>query len=782
MSKRGASQELIARQERMQTTVAESIVREIAQKAADKINAELAMKQVQKAVFDIAVREAKKKAKEFTEWHAENVVKAAVGTIKNVVQRLSERREKKEGNAKLNYEKAVLAARQVEKEIEEQRGQNVLITESFKRQRVGGDFGTGGVMQIEEGAGAGTGDGAGAGAGAGDGTIVPVKEEVKKELKKEGRRGPKDVEFEGVRHREERHKKMGKRAREQRIKELREILASTDADILEGGEEGQMEEVLEERQEVVNELRDFGIIVPAAPTTGPLPKTRDVIGVKREGEPLAIDQGGLGSETRQRIGAAPHVPSPGVKREGEMVVKEEDGAKRQRGVSALPSIITQGLQGTVLGQIVDRQTENAVVPAPPAALPTELQQQVAQVVTAAAPVVASIVPQTPPPAPPAPPAAPPAAAVSEPSPATPADVVEVQDAKGEPLDVTPKEEAFEEVDVEEGVEEAAAGVETDALEGGAGVTAGETPGDGADGRDDIMDPDEQNTFKVDSFQWATGDTNYYTRESRGKLGYGQGVEANVQPIEPFGVTVKPTPDEPKGEKAFKQSDPRFEPFRGQHEIVTQKPQEKGPGAAEDEDVRPFAQKPFAKVGGEIIWIPFYGKTAKMFFTSEDYQELVSHVVEEGGVLKLKAPAPDMLRKMQKTIDDVRTSLRSYDLPAASLRHGDMITRYAEWLELKQIMRAIAKYQKSTTGMYNQAGLFSGNLREAVSKAIDEAVAKIGQDRKQKLARGLQSADPRGIAGGGASAVNPSQLPAYNPFMRTGEPELQRVNTTLPRFF
>jgi len=82
-------------------------------------------------------------------------------------------------------------------------------------------------------------------------------------------------------------------------------------------------------------------------------------------------------------------------------------------------------------------------------------------------------------------------------------------------------------------------------------------------------------------------------------------------------------------------------------------------------------------------------------------------------------------------------------------------------------------------MYNQAGLFSGNLREAVTRAVDEAVGKIDEDRQGKLARGLQSAQPRQQGTGGG--IPPSQLPAYNPFMRK-EGELQRVNTTLPRFF
>lgn len=728
MSKRGADQELVARQERMQTEVSADIVREIAQRAADKINLELRAKKIKEEVDRIAIRIATEKAAELTQ--QQDIYESARLTVSMIAAELEQAKHflAKTPASEKKFEKAKEAARKVEREIE-QRKEGSIVTETLKRQRIG-------PSPMAEGAGAGA--------------IVPVKEEeVKEEVRREGVKG---VDFPGTesriaQHRERRAKRREAnlmRRRRQRIKELQETIESTDADIMEGAEVGQIDEILQERQEAVDELASLGVTdVPPAP------------------EPDMLAEAPSQAVVTTEVKAEPDAPSiPSVIREG------------LRGV--VPGVVPTVLQG--LGVKVEPQVPGAVAPPPPAALPQEVQQQVAHAIHGGAPPAApaAVAPAAPTAVAPAAPTAVAAAAPTAADPAAPvADAVEVQDAQGEPLDVAPQEEAFEEVDVDEG--------EAPAPGPGADVQAGETPGDGADGRDDIMDPDEQNTFKVDSFQWATGDTNYYTRESRAKLGYGQGDEANVQPIEPFGVTVKPALDETKGDKAFKQSDPRFEPFRGQHEIVQQTPQEKAPGASEDESVRPFAQKPFAKVGGEIIWIPFYGKTAKMFFTSEDYQELVSHVVEEGGVLKLKAPAPDMVRKMQSTIDEVRTSLRSYDLPKASLRHGDVITRYAEWLELKQIMKAIAKYQKSTTGMYNQAGLFSGNLREAVSKAVDEAVAKISQDRKQKLARGLQSANPRGIGGAGVAAVNPSQLPAYNPFMRK-DSELERVNTTLPRFF
>ena len=313
-------------------------------------------------------------------------------------------------------------------------------------------------------------------------------------------------------------------------------------------------------------------------------------------------------------------------------------------------------------------------------------------------------------------------------------------------------------------------------------TGGETGGEGADGRDDLLSPDEAKTLVRDDFQWVVKDTKYFKQSERGKIGYGQGSENNVQPIQPFGVGVglNAVKDHTKEASVFKQSDSRFEPFRGQHEIVKQVSGEDSAGSGSGEDIAPVAEKPFAKVSGQIIWLPYYASTVKFFFTHSDFEELVSNVTDDGSSLKLKAPDPGVIQAMQKTVDSVRKALRSsYDLPQIRMRHESLTTRYAEWLELKQIMKAIGKYQKSTSGMYQQAGMFSGNLREAVSKAIDEAVQMSGSKRKRQLGRGL--AGSQATATGEESKDERADFKPYNPFEKR-ERDLKRVRTTLPRFF
>lgn len=353
----------------------------------------------------------------------------------------------------------------------------------------------------------------------------------------------------------------------------------------------------------------------------------------------------------------------------------------------------------------------------------------------------------------------------QPSPTSPAQVY-VTDSQGRPVQA----EKSRAVDVAEGETPDDGHMQTPAQQGG------ETEMDGADGRDDLLDPDEAKTLLRDDFRWVQGDTRYASRESRGKIGYGS--RADVQAVEPFGIHVNKLPEESNGESVFKQSDERFEPFRGLHEIVRQEVREGMKPPAQSDEIVTAAQKPFAKVAGEIIWIPFYERVTRFYFTSEDYRELVSNVVESGGELKLKAPPKDAISKMQGTIDSVRQALSAYGLKKMRLVHDGMHTRFGEWLELKQIMKAISKYQKTTTGEYNQAGLFSGNLREAVGRAIDEAVGKIGEKRKRQLGRGLEGSKRTKTSK--ESEDGPAAFQAYNPFQQRDAP-LQRVHATLPRF-
>jgi hypothetical protein len=353
------------------------------------------------------------------------------------------------------------------------------------------------------------------------------------------------------------------------------------------------------------------------------------------------------------------------------------------------------------------------------------------------------------------------------------DTVMVEDEGGRPLG---REE-------EKDGEEDGGGVDIDTQEVDTQPVAG-VGEEGADGRDDFLSPDELKTLHPDDFQWRTGDSTYATKESRGKIGYG--TRADVQPVEPFGVALVKPLKVHEGDTLIKQAEGGFEPFRGPH-VIEKKPEgeRREAGQAEQPDIEPIANKPFAKIDGRIIWLPFYGKTARYFFTAQDYQELTSHVVEEGGELKLKAPDQNVFQNMQQTIDSVRSALASFGLLQRRLRHETLVTRHAEWLELKQIMKAIAVYEETTAGEYNTAGLFAGNLREAITKALNDTVLKMDGKTKRGMKRGLE-ADQRGVQARstrqrGRGMDDVGGLPPFNPFMRQ-EGTLGKVTETLPRFF
>ena len=323
-------------------------------------------------------------------------------------------------------------------------------------------------------------------------------------------------------------------------------------------------------------------------------------------------------------------------------------------------------------------------------------------------------------------------------------------------------------------------------EKGGGVGGEAQTQTGADGREELLDDAEAKTLVKDTFQWRVKDDKDLSLRNRGGVGYG--TRADIPAIKPFGTTLNVTPDDKEKERVFSQKDERFEKFRGPHEIVDADAKDPSKKAGESEDITPTASKPFAKIGGQIIWIPFYGQMAKTFFTSGDYEELTSHVIHTAGGLKLKAPDPGALKNMDETIKDVRNALRSFGSMKVLLKHEGMVTKHAEWLELRQIMKSIGKYQKTTTGMYNQAGLFSGNLREAVQKAIDDAVGKMSKKKKQRMAQEPEGdatqdePEPKvpGVAGL-KEGEGEASFHAFNPFQDVGG-ELERVRDTFPSLF
>jgi hypothetical protein len=352
-----------------------------------------------------------------------------------------------------------------------------------------------------------------------------------------------------------------------------------------------------------------------------------------------------------------------------------------------------------------------------------------------------------------------------------ADDVVFEDAQGMPVDE--REDTSGKSEVDQGPAPGVSGG------GGDGVGL-----EGADGRDDFPSPDELETLRAKGFQWTTGNTQYKTREERGKIGYG--TRTDVQAVQPFGIDLIRHSGGEESTSVFQQRVSGRGPFEGGHDVENVDPKgpedKSGPGG-KGEDIQPAADKPFAKIEGKIIWIPFYGRAAKFFFTSKDYSELVSHVVESGGTLKLRAPDPKMLEGMQNTIDMVRKSLASLGVTQTRLRHEGLVTRHAEWLELQQLMRAIAEYQATTAGEYNTAGLFAGNLRNAITKALMDTVGKMDGKTSQVMKRGLEDAslgNPQADKRQKQASDSDSREP-YNPF-QIQEGMLQTQHATLPKFF
>jgi len=83
-------------------------------------------------------------------------------------------------------------------------------------------------------------------------------------------------------------------------------------------------------------------------------------------------------------------------------------------------------------------------------------------------------------------------------------------------------------------------------------------------------------------------------------------------------------------------------------------------------------------------------------------------------------------------------------------HSSLESKYAEWLELKQLGIAFAAYEQSTTGTYNTASLFAGSLRQAVDKAIRDVTDKMGLSQKPKE-------DTRSVIGEGDSTTRESEI-------------------------
>ncbi len=138
--------------------------------------------------------------------------------------------------------------------------------------------------------------------------------------------------------------------------------------------------------------------------------------------------------------------------------------------------------------------------------------------------------------------------------------------------------------------------------------------------------------------------------------------------------------------------------------------------ASTEDVYSFL--PFAKLGGSIVWIPRHVQAARFFFTSDDYNELVSHI-RDGNPLTLDATNDVDPLVMRTSITSSHQTLIQFcqlNPPLPTSASTEQV--YAEWLEMKQIGKAVSRYQQITGGMYENTDLtMKGGIRAAVASAL-----------------------------------------------------------------
>ena len=201
-----------------------------------------------------------------------------------------------------------------------------------------------------------------------------------------------------------------------------------------------------------------------------------------------------------------------------------------------------------------------------------------------------------------------------------------------------------------------------------------------------------------------------------------------------------------------------------------------------EDVYSFL--PFAKLGGAIVWIPRHVQAARFFFTSDDYTELVSHV-RDGNPLTLDAVNEVDPATMRNTItNSTKTLMMFCQLTSPLPTSASTEQVYAEWLEIRQIGKAVARYQQITGGMYENTDLtMKGGIRAAVASALKPFIQAWNQlHPNQTIAteeaggrpasRPLFSAKRKAEAG----IVLPEE---YNPQFSYEPVDLKRVKFSIP---
>jgi len=136
------------------------------------------------------------------------------------------------------------------------------------------------------------------------------------------------------------------------------------------------------------------------------------------------------------------------------------------------------------------------------------------------------------------------------------------------------------------------------------------------------------------------------------------------------------------------------------------------------DVDKFSLLPFAKLNGQLIWIPRHAVAARFYFTSENYQELVSYIVD-GEQLTLREEQNLNPAALYRTIQRIHFTLSVMCMLSPMLDSTSTVQQlYAEWLELREMSKALHNYEMNTAGMFENASTsMRGGIRAAVLSAL-----------------------------------------------------------------
>lgn len=194
--------------------------------------------------------------------------------------------------------------------------------------------------------------------------------------------------------------------------------------------------------------------------------------------------------------------------------------------------------------------------------------------------------------------------------------------------------------------------------------------------------------------------------------------------------------------------------------------------------------PFAKLGGKIIWIPRHVKTARFFFTSADYEELVSHV-RDGDPLTLDNEAEVDATVMMSSIIRTYGTLKQFcELSVMLPMSASTQQVYAEWLEMRQIGKAVARYQQVSGGQYQNEELsMRGGIRSAVAAGLRPFIERWNRNNPNDPIR-LDGDAPRPVSQpmyGGKRKMETGVIAPeeYNPQFLYHDPELKRVKFAVP---